>query len=248
MSTRRRSVEDRGGEWDDWAKMRTPPSSSRSATIGHATRWRVVIPVKDTTLGKSRLAHVAGEGRQRLNRAIADDTVGAAVAALGADRVLLVTADPALRSAWADAGVSVLDDPGGGLNAAVSHGFSALRDTRDPVAALLGDLPALRSSDLALALTAAASHRLSFVPDAAGTGTVLLCQAAAVSEVMPLPRFGPASALRHTENGAHRLDLDLPSLRTDVDDDASLAAAEALGLGAATRAALAVLRAGAPRD
>ncbi|MDN5790982.1 MAG: hypothetical protein L0H25_08955 [Micrococcales bacterium] len=79
------------------------------------------------------------------------------------------------------------------------------------------------------------------MPDAAGTGTVLLCHRSTPAAFEP--RFGIGSAAAHEALGAHRLELDLPRLRTDVDDDDSLAAAERLGLGAATRRALKRLRA-----
>jgi 2-phospho-L-lactate guanylyltransferase len=68
------------------------------------------------------------------------------------------------------------------------------------------------------------------VPDAQGTGTVLLTSLTGQLE----PAFGPGSAARHAAAGHHRLDLALPRLRTDVDDDRSLAAALELGVGPAT--------------
>ena len=53
------------------------------------------------------------------------------------------------------------------------------------------------------------------------------------------PSFGPGSAARHQAAGAVRLELDLPGLRTDVDDDRSLTAALELGVGPATGRVLA---------
>jgi 2-phospho-L-lactate guanylyltransferase len=103
------------------------------------------------------------------------------------------------------------------------------------VAVLLGDLPALRAEDLTAALGAAAAYPLAVVPDAAGDGTVLLTALAGADLT---PAFGGGSAARHQAGGHHRLDLDLPRLRTDVDDDAALRAVVALGVGAATRRAL----------
>lgn len=103
------------------------------------------------------------------------------------------------------------------------------------VGVLLGDLPALRPTDLLTALQAAAEHALAVVPDAEGTGTVLLTSLGGHLE----PAFGTGSAARHSAAGHRRLELDLPRLRTDVDDDASLRAAQRLGVGPATEAVLA---------
>lgn len=197
--------------------------------------WQVVIPVKDVRHGKSRLSTLPGLGaadRVRLTRAIADDTIAAAAEAVGADRVWLVTPDRALRGRWSPAGVNLVDDPGAGLNAAVAAGLAAAPTTFRR-AALLGDLPALRAADLLTALAAAAGYEDAFVPDAAGTGTVLRAGRTFVG------RFGPDSAAAHAADGAVRLDLDLPRLRSDVDDPHGLELAIRLGVGPATMAALA---------
>jgi len=65
------------------------------------------------------------------------------------------------------------------------------------------------------------------VPDASGTGTVLL---SALSPQDLNPRFGPDSAREHARDCV-RLDLDLPALRPDVDDDQALRHAVAIGVG-----------------
>jgi 2-phospho-L-lactate guanylyltransferase len=195
-----------------------------------AEPWHVIIPIKDTLHGKSRLAGLDGlaaVGRAQLSRAIADDTIAAAVEAVGPELVWLVTPDPGLRRDWSSLGVHVVDDPGAGLNAAIRAGFRSI-PPRSRHVALLGDLPALQAADLAAALRAAARHEEAFVPDAAGTGTVLRCGHAVV------PRFGAGSAAAHEADGAARLELDLPRLRCDVDDPESLGKATRLGLGPAT--------------
>lgn len=204
--------------------------------------WRIVIPVKDARYGKSRLARATEaepSARVELNRAVAADTIAAAVAALGAPFVLVVTSDAVLAAASTELGIEVVSDPGSGLNGALKAG---LRRTPGPArAALLGDLPCLTPGDLLDALSVARHHRQSFVPDAQGVGTVLRCSTAASAFV---PRFGPASADRHARDGAARLELNLPRLRTDVDDLGSLAAARRLGLGERTRTVLARLGSG----
>jgi 2-phospho-L-lactate guanylyltransferase len=73
------------------------------------------------------------------------------------------------------------------------------------------------------------------VPDAEGTGTVLLT---ATPGHLLAPSFGAGSAARHA-TGATLLTPDLPRLRQDVDDVGSLAEAVQLGVGRHTAAVLA---------
>lgn len=197
--------------------------------------WTVILPIKRLPLGKSRLRGAADDD---LVLAVATDTVVAAVAARGVTSVLVVTGDPAVAEACAAAGATVLPDPDDGLNGAVRHGeaHAGLAGHRG---ALLADLPALRHTELAAALGAAADlapPRRAFVADHTGTGTTLL---AAPPGVALGPRFGGGSAAAHALSGAYPLTGDWPSLRLDVDTPADLDAAAALGLGAGTRAALA---------
>jgi len=233
-------VERPRGEWDDGVSMTTPPDAPTAAHGGghadgtdaaDASAWRVVVPVKDPRHGKSRLARAVGADRESLSRAIAADTLEAVVDAVGAASVVLVTADPTLGTTWSARGVHVVDDPGTGLNDAVSAGMRHAGPGAR-VAALLGDVPSLDAASLRSALEAAASVEESFVPDADGTGTVLRCGRGFT------PQFGTDSAARHEADGAVRLELPLPRLRTDVDDARSLARARRLGLGPATRTVL----------
>lgn len=232
MSTSRRGVEQRGGEWDDIASMTTSPAAPSEPLVpDRAVDWHVVVPVKDTGHGKSRLARAVGSDRAELSAAIANDTLAAVLDAVGPDRLVLVTGDVALAATWRARGAHVVTDPGTGLNGAVTEGMRHAGPGAR-VAALLGDLPALDAGSLETALAAAGGADESFVPDADGTGTVLRCGTGFT------PRFGADSASRHAADGAVPLDLPLPRLRTDVDDVASLSRARRLGLGPATRAVL----------
>ena len=211
--------------------------------------WHLVIPVKDAAVGKSRLARALGgiefgagaesahvADREAIGRALARDTLRAACLTVGPARVVLVTADEVIAAEFRDQGVTTLPDAGGGLNAAVTLGL-ARTAPGGSVAALLGDLPALTPADLGRALEVAGAHGQSFVPDADGSGTVLRA-----SSRGPLghftPRFGPGSAALHAADGAVRLELDLPRLRTDVDDLPSLVRVLELGAGPSTTAVL----------
>jgi 2-phospho-L-lactate guanylyltransferase len=191
--------------------------------------WTVVVPVKGTSAAKSRLGATAG-----LARAIALDTVEAAVACA---RVVVVT--PGDGAAFVELGATVVGDDGGGLGAAIDAGLRSVG--AGAVAVLLGDLPALRPEELAVALDAAARHPRSLVPDADGVGTVLIT---ALPGEVHRPAFGGASRAAHVAAGYTELALDAASgLRRDVDTAEQLGALAAEGrLGPRTTAALAVSR------
>ena len=199
--------------------------------------WYVVVPVKGGTAAKSRLHPPAGVAREDLALALATDCLTACCAAMAPAHVVVVTSDPRVVAVAARLGTTVVADPGRGLNAAVGAGRDHVLTTspRSPVAVLLGDLPALRPADLLAALDAAADDPRAFLPDASGEGTVLLTARDAAALV---PAFGPGSARAHERAGHTRLDLGLPRLHTDVDDDTDLATAAQLGLGPATLDAL----------
>jgi 2-phospho-L-lactate guanylyltransferase len=211
--------------------------SAPGTTAGQAgprAAWRLVVPVKGGRRAKSRLHPPPGVARVDLALALATDALDACVAGMPPGHVLVVSSDPQVAAMATARGVRVVADPGGGLDAAARAGRGAalLDDPEAGVAVLLGDLPALRPQDLTTALGAAAAYDLAVVPDAQGTGTVLLT-AGPGGELRPA--FGPGSAARHEAAGHHRLDLDLPRLRTDVDEDRDLAAALLLGVGPSTR-------------
>jgi 2-phospho-L-lactate/phosphoenolpyruvate guanylyltransferase len=200
----------------------------------HAARWTIIIPVKRLSIGKSRLRDAPAD--DALVLAIALDTIAAARDADVVDRVLVVTPDQSVADAVRRLGAEPVDDhPDAGLNAAITAGADHAGSTV-PRAALLADLPALRSAELAVALReAGGTPGRAFVPDHAGTGTTMLVAAPGVGLD---PRFGPDSAANHALSGAVALDGDWPSLRLDVDTASDLAAARRLGLGRYTAAVL----------
>lgn len=200
--------------------------------------WQIVLPVKHAGDAKTRLVPPPGASRIELAQAMAADTLRTVCRTLAPGWVVVVTSDAVARDLALGIGARVLPDPGAGLDAAVRAGLSACH-ADGPVAVLLGDLPALRPQDLALALAAGARHTRAVVPDHDGTGTVLLTSTGNALE----PAFGVGSAARHART-ATRLDLDLPRLRQDVDHAADLDRAEALGVGPATAAVLNAAQAG----
>ena len=206
--------------------------------------WSLVVPLKPLALAKSRLARAAGGARPALALAFALDTVAAALACPRVADVTVVTDDPTAGARLAELGAFVVPDvPAAGLNAALRYGAERVRERRSAdgaeawttagVAALNGDLPALRPPELSLVLgEAARAPERAFLADAAGVGTTLLAAApgAALS-----PAFGGTSRARHLASGAREITLPhVPSVRQDVDTPADLRAARALGLGPRT--------------
>lgn len=195
-----------------------------------------MVPVKRLAVAKSRLrGALPGVPHEELALALAADTLRAVLACPAVAEALVVTDDARVAAAARAAGARVLpDEPDAGLNAAFRHG--AATAAAGWVAGITADVPALRPAELAGALLAAQNGRQGvrrFLPDAPGTGTVLLTAGPGV----PLdPRFGVGSAVAHAASGALPLDGDWPSLRRDVDTAADLTAAAALGLGPRTAA------------
>jgi 2-phospho-L-lactate guanylyltransferase len=187
-------------------------------------RWTVLVPMRSLPNAKSRLAaSVPSELFTQLVEAIRVDTLTAAREAAPVARVVVVGDLPG------DGVTLVQRTPG--LNGALRDGAAHARAhwPRDGVAALVGDLPALRPGHLADALDAAAAEPAAFVPDHSGTGTTLLT---ATPPALLDPRFGAGSAARHA---AVAVALTAAAgLRHDVDTAGDLTAAAALGLGPRT--------------
>jgi len=199
-------------------------------------RWRLIVPVKGQLTAKSRLHPPNGVARADLAHAFALDTISAAVAGIPPAHLVVVTSDEHTSTFVRDQGGIVVADRGDGLNPAIGLGIAYVERVMGPgpTAVLLGDIPTLRPQDLTHALSVCAAHPRALVPDAAGRGTVLL---SALSPRDLHPRFGPDSAREHSRDCV-RLDLDLPALRTDVDDDLSLRNAITIGVGRHTAVVL----------
>lgn len=213
-------------------------TTDAAAKIGAVStpRFALLIPVKDSTIAKSRLG-VTGDGtRARLMAAFAQDSINAALASEVVD-VYVVGDESSLRDTLAGLDVTVLPDEGAGdLNAALRRAGERVGSPQTPTAALLADLPCLVAEDLRTALANVTAR--GFVPDAQGTGTTLLVAPPGT----PLdPRFGAGSARAHLDSGATPIGLDLVSLRLDVDTTDDLANALRFGVGPKTAAIAAQL-------
>ncbi|MGN6327230.1 2-phospho-L-lactate guanylyltransferase [Pseudolysinimonas sp.] len=187
--------------------------------------WTLIVPVKPADIGKSRLGAEPG-----LVRAIALDTIDAALATPRVGRVLVVTSDRTLAT---EAEI-VAEVAPRGLRAAIATGLATAGHDA-PRAVLLGDLPALRPEDLEEALRRAAAVPTGFVADREGTGTTLVTAQAGIEL---RHAFGPESARRHRELALAELVLPAGStVPLDVDTPEQLAATA--GLGPRTAAELA---------
>lgn len=165
---------------------------------------QIIIPVRGGAAAKSRLGGDAG-WRERLARAIALDTIEAAVAVAPA----IVVATDDMRQDAESLGARTVRDEGTGLNPAIALGIAAAPN--GATAVLLGDLPGLDPDELRAALAEAAAHDRAMVADADGDGTVLLV---AASHDLA---FGANSRQRHRARGYTELVGDWPSLRRDID-------------------------------
>lgn len=197
--------------------------------------------MKPPARGKSRLASLEPSVRRRLAEAFALDTAAACLACPAVAAVLAVTDDGLFSRALVELGCEAIpdgvsDDLNGTLRQAAAEA-----QRRWPAlvpAVLLGDLPALRPSDLTEALGSVPAGRAAYVADADGLGTTLYT--AAYDDFAP--RFGGGSRAAHELLGAIPVAGELATLRRDVDQLEDLRTAAALGLGPRTAAVVSELR------
>ncbi|WP_375194576.1 2-phospho-L-lactate guanylyltransferase [Sphingobium sp.] len=180
-------------------------------------RCWVVIPVKAAAACKTRLSRVIDEpGRRNLVADMLERTFAAACQAAGPDRVLLLGPS---RHGLAD-DVALLDDPGRGLNAALTSARdAALAAGMERLLFLSADLPLIKADDVTAMLDMAPGH-VAVAPDRAQQGTNALS--------LPLPqgedfqfRYGEGSFAAHRRE-AERIALPFttilrPGLAFDID-------------------------------
>ena len=206
-------------------------------------RFGVLVPVKPTSRAKSRLSPLGDEARRALVAAFAADTVTAALGSPLVAAVMVVTDDHVLADGLSRLGASVVPDGASDdLNESLVQAAAEMH-RRWPdlgLAVLCADLPALDTEELTSTLQVASAHPAAFVADAGGNGTTMV---ASVSPDHFAPRFGPGSRAAHGADGAHEIvEVDVPTLRRDVDTPEDLREALDLGVGARTALASAGLR------
>lgn len=177
----------------------------------------VLVPVKSFSEAKRRLAPAL----DRHQRAELARTMAERVLAAAAPLPVAVVCDDPLVAEWARAhGAAVIDEPGRGLDGAVTAGVAWLEHAgADEVVVAHADLP--MAANL-VDLTGFAG--ISLVPDRRRDGTNVVCLPAGSGFRFA---YGPGSFARHLAE-AMRLDmafrvLDEPQLAWDVDVPADLA-------------------------
>jgi 2-phospho-L-lactate guanylyltransferase len=195
--------------------------------------WNVVIPLKKLAEAKTRL-HL-GAARPILAWAMARDTIDAIRACAAAGRILVVTSDTHIRQSLVTPGVTVLPDPGGGLNDAVRVGITTSRrlSHQHGIAVVTGDLPSACPAEWDTAFRLADQHKASFIPDTTRTGTTAFFKQA---DSPCLPHFGKQSRRAHLALGAAELTHPtFLAIHRDVDTLNDLHQALSLGAGRHTQ-------------
>ncbi|MGC0363418.1 2-phospho-L-lactate guanylyltransferase [Rhodococcus sp. 27YEA15] len=228
------------------------PASSAAGVRSDARRMHAIVAVKALSTAKSRLAaDLDSHAREDLVLAMLHDTLRVVASVPTIEAVTVVTPDPTVAALAYSARVDVFADPGyvadrpadpsapeRSLNDALRAAADHIRSAHGNVdlVVLQADLPALRTSELVEAATAARAGGRSIVVDHHGTGTSALFSC---DPDQPLdPHFGPESARRHQISGARVIDGSWPGLQTDVDTHADLLTVRTLGVGPATHASL----------
>jgi 2-phospho-L-lactate/phosphoenolpyruvate guanylyltransferase len=200
----------------------------------------VIVAVKHLAAAKTRLAPMfAAPVREDIVLGMLIDTLTAVTRVSAVRLITVVTPDDVAAAAAVDLGAAVVADPTppghpDPLNNAIAAAERVVSESVTNVVVLQGDLPALRTQELADAIAAAGRHRRSFVADRLGTGT-----AALFAFGVPLdPEFGLNSAERHRHSGAVELTGGWPGLRCDIDTPEDLAVARGVGMGPATMRAI----------
>jgi 2-phospho-L-lactate guanylyltransferase len=197
------------------------------------SKWVAIVPVKGIQDSKTRL------GRSDLTIPLFTDVVTALIGSTCIASIKVVTPDPVIARLATSLNCEViLEGDGGGLSSAINNGLNRCNDEgQDNVLILLGDLPCLTPEQIDLFLEIGSVHETAFLSDAEGTGTTMWMRTSLGA--IP-PQFGIRSRARHRESGVYEVDGEtFNGARRDVDTEVNLWDAVRIGVGSATRAALA---------
>jgi 2-phospho-L-lactate guanylyltransferase len=201
----------------------------------------VVVPVKDTSIAKQRLApSVPAPLRQALALAMLEDVLAALAGVAGLAARLLVTTDPAAKRLAASYGARcIAEGAGDGHTGAVTAAARRLaREGWETMLTLPGDIPLVTSAEIARLIAAhrpAPSFTIAPSHDERGSNAILLSPPDAVKL-----RFGEDSFFPHLAAaeacGIAPTIVHLPGIARDIDNPADLA--HFAQLGSRTRAGL----------
>jgi 2-phospho-L-lactate guanylyltransferase len=183
-----------------------------------------VVPVKDTTAAKQRLAGLLPAAQRReLALAMCEDVLTTLSTVSELAGIVVVTVDPAAAALAGRYGARVWQDGASdGHTGAVTAAAGRLARERFNMLALPGDIPLLRSDDVRALLAADAPFAITPARDDLGSNAVLC----APPEVVPL-RFGENSFFPHLAaaqaRGIAPKVLRLPRISLDIDTPEDLA-------------------------
>jgi 2-phospho-L-lactate/phosphoenolpyruvate guanylyltransferase len=197
-----------------------------------------VVPVKDTTHAKRRLAAVLSDAqRQQLALAMLEDVLEALAQVEELAAIRVVTTDPAAAAVAAHHGAQISSDGAGdGHTGAIAATARRLAADGLDLLAMPGDIPLVEPGDIRQIISAhAGAPAFTIVParDRRGSNAVLCSP----SQAVPL-RFGENSFIPHLAaaraRGIEPKVVELPHVALDIDtsDDLALLLAE----GAPSRA------------
>lgn len=160
-----------------------------------------LLPVRSLQGGKQRLSpSLTEQQREVLCRALVQDALAALQACPALQGILVVSRDPQVLSLAREAGVSVLQESGTGLNAAVSEGAQWVRQHGGRgVLVMHADLPLVTVEALSALLRQheawqGEARRITLVPDRHSQGSNVLI--ATPADAMPFA-FGEHSLDAH---------------------------------------------------
>jgi 2-phospho-L-lactate guanylyltransferase len=201
-----------------------------------------ILPVKKPSRAKTRLEHDFGDGRREaVARALLDDALGL-LAAVDFLDWWVVSDDPEVLDRARSDGHGAIDDPAGGLNAALEHAL-AVAATKGASSAVIvpADVPLATAGDVGDICDTGETSDVVLVPSRRDGGTNAL-------HLRPpnllTPRFGTGSLQAHV-GSAERSKLrcsviDMPRLALDIDtiEDAKELVRRDEAAGSATAALL----------
>jgi 2-phospho-L-lactate guanylyltransferase len=185
-------------------------------------RAALLIPVKDLTSAKQRLAEALDQAqRSQLAEAMLRDVMNAAAAVTDRLDMFLVTGDSRAQAMAAEFDFGVIEDTRNeSETAAIEMGTEwCERQGYDATVVVPGDIPLITSAELNHVLDAAPEAGAVFVPayDRRGSNCILRRPAS----IIPL-RFGNDSFLPHCEamkkTGKPLIILEMPGIGLDIDN------------------------------
>jgi 2-phospho-L-lactate guanylyltransferase len=188
---------------------------------GHPTRTYAIVPVKETSKAKGRLAQaLTARDRRNLATAMLSDVLDALRRTRAIQRILIITRDiNAARLGTQNGAFVIPEGRAKGLNYAIMKGLRfAESQCADQVLVIPADVPLAKSSDFRAILRTAQENDVVIVPshDLRGTNALVLH----LPRTMPVS-YGIDSFRRHRrlarEKNLRIQVLKLPSLGLDAD-------------------------------